>query len=100
MRVQVSSRPPLYIEETSGKAMKVMLRPKNCDRCNGPLDKNNTFYIRIGNPPSKTICANCHDNFVLMMESLFSSRKITSGSDREGMQKAQVEWFNALVTQR
>lgn len=76
-------------------------QPKNCERCDGQLDADDTFYIRIG-ILSKAVCGNCHSDYVRMIEDLFSSRKTTSGRTEENirMVKASVEWFNAPVTQR
>lgn len=74
---------------------------KNCERCDGQLDADDTFYVRIG-IRVKVVCGNCHSGYIRMIEDLFSSRKITSGSAQESirMMTASVEWFNAPVTQR
>lgn len=72
-------------------------QPENCDVCSELLDKDNTFYISAGDPPSKVICYDCHESFARMMEELFSSGKIVSGVDLDKIKKAKVEWFNASV---
>ena len=66
---------------------------KTCYRCHAILSEDNTFYIRIGEPPSKAICDKCHTEYTAMMEALFSSGKIAGGSDREGIMKAKGEWL-------
>lgn len=83
------------------KVVKIMdLRPTNCDRCNDLLDEDNTFRIRIGDWPTRFFCADCHKDYIRMLEKLFSSRSIIGGRDQRGMVKAQVKWFNVPKIQR
>jgi len=81
-----------------GKTMN--LRSTNCDRCNDPLDEDNTFLICIGDWPTRHFCSDCNESFILMMEKLFLNKPVTSGRDRRGMVKAQVKWFNVPKVQR
>lgn len=78
----------------------VRLPPENCDKCNEPLDADNTFRVRIiGGPPPQVVCTGCHDIFIRMIEDLFSSRKV-GGYDPEQINRMNTEWFNAPVVQR
>lgn len=76
------------------------LWPKNCDKCNEPLDEGNTFSVRIlGGPPPKVVCGSCHDDFVLIVEDLFLSKK-GGRYNSEKVAKINAEWFSAPVVQR
>lgn len=63
-----------------------------CNKCGKLLDKDNIFYISDGNPPTKTICYDCHTDYGIMRQTLYTNGK---RYDEQETMKAIKEWLNA-----
>jgi hypothetical protein len=72
---------------------KAMAKEDRCERCHEGLNEDETFHISTDEPPSKSICGDCHDSYVSLMEGLTKEYGSIGTEQMREVRRRITTWF-------